>query len=81
MNPYLEHIEPTDQLKDLNHAYKSIYKHVKNPLPVYEVVDIQGDAPNQHFKVECEVAGIYLSWWAKGLSRRFCWTGSGGRNF
>ncbi|MFI7879882.1 putative dsRNA-binding protein, partial [Acinetobacter baumannii] len=40
------------------------------PLPVYEVVDIQGDAPHQHFKVECLVDGLSKIH-GEGSSRRF----------
>ena len=36
----------------------------------YEVVDIQGDAPNQHFKVECTVEGLPVKY-GEGSSRRF----------
>ncbi len=68
--PYLDHIEPTDQLKDPKSRLQEYLQARKKPLPVYEVVDIQGDAPNQHFKVECEVAGL-PAMMGEGLSRRF----------
>ena len=42
----------------------------KKPLPLYEVVDIQGDAPNQHFTVECMVEGLTVMK-GEGTSRRF----------
>jgi len=35
-----------------------------------EVVDIQGDAPNQHFKVECLIEGLPKIQ-GEGSSRRF----------
>ena len=60
--PYLDHIEPTDQLKDPKSRLQGIYKHVK-PLPVYEVVDIQNDTPHQHFKVRCLVDGFIKNSW------------------
>ena len=60
-SPYLDHIEPTDQLKDPKSRLQEYLQARKKPLPVYEVVDIQGDAPNQHFKVECTVEGLPLN--------------------
>ncbi len=68
--PYLDHIEPTDQLKDPKSRLQEYLQARKKPLPVYEVVDIQGDAPNQHFKVECMVDGL-AKMLGEGSSRRF----------
>lgn len=68
--PYLDHIEPTDQLKDPKSRLQEYLQARKKPLPVYEVVDIQGDAPNQHFKVECIVEGMPIKY-GEGSSRRF----------
>ena len=68
--PYLDHIEPTDQLKDPKSRLQEYLQARKKPLPVYEVVDIQGDAPNQHFKVECIVEGL-PKFMGEGSSRRF----------
>ena len=68
--PYLDHIEPTDQLKDPKSRLQEYLQARKKPLPLYEVVDIQGDAPNQHFKVHCMVDGLPL-FKGEGSSRRF----------
>ena len=68
--PYLDHIEPTDQLKDPKSRLQEYLQARKKHLPVYEVVDIQGDAPNQHFKVECTVDGL-PKMMGEGSSRRF----------
>ena len=68
--PYLAHIEPTDQLKDPKSRLQEYLQARKKPLPVYEVVDIQGDAPNQHFKVGCLVDGLPKIQ-GEGSSRRF----------
>ena len=68
--PYLDHIEPTDQLKDPKSRLQEYFQARKKPLPIYEVVDIQGDAPNQHFKVNCTVEGLPL-FKGEGSSRRF----------
>ena len=68
--PYLDHIEPTDQLKDPKSRLQEYLQARKKPLPVYEVVDIQGDAPNQHFKVDCLIEGLPKIQ-GEGSSRRF----------
>ena len=68
--PYLDHIEPTDQLKDPKSRLQEYLQARKQPLPLYEVVDIQGDAPNQHFKVHCTADGLPL-FKGEGSSRRF----------
>ena len=68
--PYFENIEPTDQLKDPKSRLQEYLQARKKHLPVYEVVDIQGDAPNQHFKVECSVDGL-PKMLGEGSSRRF----------
>jgi len=68
--PYLDHIEPTDQLKDPKSRLQEYLQARKKPLPVYDVVDIQGDAPNQHFKVECTIEGLPVLC-GEGSSRRF----------
>lgn len=68
--PYLDHIEPTDQLKDPKSRLQEYLQARKQALPIYEVVDIQGDAPNQHFKVECKVEGLTVMI-GEGSSRRF----------
>ncbi|AOA59032.1 ribonuclease III [Acinetobacter larvae] len=68
--PYLEHIEPSDQLKDPKSRLQEYLQARKQPLPVYDVIDIQGDAPNQHFKVACHVQGL-TTLLGEGSSRRF----------
>nr|WP_174506419.1 ribonuclease III [Acinetobacter sp. Marseille-Q1620] len=68
--PYLENIEPTDQLKDPKSRLQEYLQARKKPLPHYEVVGIQGDAPNQHFKVECIVEDL-PKMMGEGSSRRF----------
>ena len=68
--PYLGHIEPTDQLKDPKSRLQEYLQARKKPLPIYEVTDIQGDAPNQHFKVTCQVKDLPTVV-GQGSSRRF----------
>ncbi|MFT4021722.1 MAG: ribonuclease III [Acinetobacter sp.] len=68
--PYLGHIEPTDQLKDPKSRLQELLQAHKKPLPIYEVTHIQGDAPNQHFKVVCKVEDLPVAQ-GEGSSRRF----------
>lgn len=68
--PYLGHIEPTDQLKDPKSRLQEFLQGQKKPLPIYDVVDIKGDAPHQHFTVECTVEGLSVMT-GEGSSRRF----------
>lgn len=68
--PYLSYIEPTDQLKDPKSRLQEYLQARKKPLPVYEVTHIQGDAPNQHFKVVCHVSDLSMVQ-GEGNSRRF----------
>lgn len=68
--PYLQEIEPSDQLKDPKSRLQELLQAQKLPLPVYEVVDILGDAPNQHFTIHCQVSGLNVVK-GEGASRRF----------
>ncbi len=68
--PYLNDLEPTDQLKDPKSRLQEYLQARKKPLPIYDVIDIQGDAPNQHFKVKCQVQGL-SAMVGEGASRRF----------
>lgn len=68
--PYLNDLEPNDQLKDPKSRLQEYLQARKKPLPIYDVIDIQGDAPNQHFKVQCQVQGLNAMV-GEGASRRF----------
>lgn len=68
--PYLHHVEPTEQLKDPKSRLQEFLQARKKPLPVYDVTQIIGDAPNQHFKVRCQVDGL-PEVIGQGSSRRF----------
>ena len=68
--PYLNDLEPNDQLKDPKSRLQEYLQARKKPLPSYDVIDIQGDAPNQHFKVQCQVQGLNAMV-GEGASRRF----------
>ena len=68
--PYLVNIQPGDQLKDAKSRLQEYLQSKHQPLPCYEVIDIQGEAPHQHFKVQCNVHG-FPPIIGEGSSRRF----------
>ncbi len=68
--PYLTEIEPSEQLKDPKSRLQEYLQAKKLPLPVYDVLSIVGDAPNQHFTVQCQVEGLRMVT-GEGASRRF----------
>ncbi|GAA5015649.1 ribonuclease III [Acinetobacter puyangensis] len=68
--PYLIEIHPGDQLKDPKSLLQELLQSKKMPLPIYEVVNIEGDAPNQHFTIHCQVEGFSV-FKGEGASRRF----------
>lgn len=68
--PYLEQIQPTEQLKDPKSRLQEWLQAQKLPLPKYDVIEIRGDAPNQHFTILCDVEGMD-GVKGEGASRRF----------
>lgn len=76
--PYLDHIEPTDQLKDPKSRLQEYLQARKN-LSCLRGCRYSGDAPHQHFKVECLVDG--LSKFMVRVKSSFCRAGSSGGNF
>lgn len=69
--PYLHQVEPSEQLKDPKSRLQEYLQARKKPLPQYEVIQIIGDAPNQHFKVNCKIDALANSVVGEGSSRRF----------
>jgi ribonuclease-3 len=67
---YLEEIAPGDQLKDPKSRLQEYLQAKKLPLPIYEVVHIEGDAPHQQFTIHCQVEGLSIIQ-GEGASRRF----------
>jgi len=65
-------LEPTRQIL-LQWYRERLQEHLqrhRNPLPVYETVDVQGPAHDQHFVVRCQLVTPDLSVEARGNSRR-----------
>lgn len=68
--PYLNDLAEPEQLKDPKTRLQEYLQARRIALPQYEVLHIQGDAPNQVFTVQCSVEGL-PKYQAKGSSRRF----------
>jgi ribonuclease-3 len=66
----LESILPGVSQKDPKTRLQEFLQGRRNPLPVYTVTNIKGEAHNQDFTVECEVAGMDKPVIGKGTSRR-----------
>jgi ribonuclease-3 len=66
----LNSIQPGVSQKDPKTRLQEHLQGRRNPLPVYTVTNIKGEAHNQEFTVSCEVAGIQVPVIGKGTSRR-----------
>ena len=66
----LEAIQPGVSQKDPKTRLQEFLQGRRNPLPVYTVTNIKGEAHNQEFTVECKVAGVHKPVIGKGTSRR-----------
>ncbi|HHC7365328.1 TPA: ribonuclease III [Vibrio parahaemolyticus] len=69
-NSRLEAIKPGVSQKDPKTRLQEFLQGRRKPLPVYTVTNIKGEAHNQEFTVECEVAGVNKPVIGKGTSRR-----------
>ncbi|CAK2722636.1 RNase III [Vibrio crassostreae] len=67
---HLDAIQPGVSQKDPKTRLQEFLQGRRNPLPVYTVTNIKGEAHNQEFTVECEVAGVDKPVIGKGTSRR-----------
>ncbi|MBV7297795.1 ribonuclease III [Enterovibrio paralichthyis] len=66
----LETIQPGANQKDPKTRLQEFLQGRRKPLPAYNVTKVQGEAHNQQFTVECEVAGLERPVVGKGSSRR-----------
>ncbi|MDF1780082.1 MAG: ribonuclease III [Alcanivoracaceae bacterium] len=66
----LDTISPTSVLKDPKTQLQEWLQGRQRPLPLYEVVEITGQAPKQEFKVSCALTDADKSFTAQGSSRR-----------
>ncbi|HEX6592631.1 MAG TPA: ribonuclease III [Moraxellaceae bacterium] len=68
-----DRLETTDQesaVKDSKSRLQEWLQGRRQPLPVYTVVEISGEAHNQAFRVSCEVPGLAAPTEGDGPSRR-----------
>ena len=66
----LDAINPNDIQKDSKSVLQELLQAKKIPLPEYNVVSIEGEAHNQHFKVSCSIPKLGLSIEGEGASRK-----------
>lgn len=66
----LDLINPDISQKDPKTRLQECLQGTRKPLPVYNVIKVQGEAHDQQFTVECEVAGMDTPVLGKGSSRR-----------
>lgn len=66
----LETVGQETAIKDSKSRLQEFLQGRRQPLPVYTVVDIEGEAHNQFFQVTCEVPGLPLPTCGNGASRR-----------
>lgn len=66
---YLTDLAPTDALKDPKTRLQEYLQGRHLPLPEYKLVEVHGEAPNQHFTIHCQVTNIPVAI-GQGASRR-----------
>ena len=67
---FLAEISPGDAQKDPKTRLQEFLQGRKLPLPEYDVIDINGEAHNQTFKVTCKVKNVDEVFTGIGTSRR-----------
>ena len=68
--PLLKEIQPGDNQKDAKTRLQEYLQGKKLPVPTYNIVNIQGQAHNQLFIVECSIKNDDRTFIGKGSSRR-----------
>lgn len=68
--PVFRQIDPRNILKDPKTRLQEYLQKRGFAPPVYEVLDISGEAHQQHFVVQCRVAGLETAVRGEGGSRR-----------
>jgi ribonuclease III len=66
----LENIDPLTSGKDAKTLLQEYLQSRKLPLPRYSVLGVSGEAHEQHFHVECEIAQLNIRTPGEGSSRR-----------
>jgi ribonuclease-3 len=66
----ISEVEPESTLKDPKTRLQEYLQSRRQPLPLYEVITVTGEAHAQSFRVECRVAGLATPLYGEGSSRR-----------
>lgn len=66
----LDEISPGDKQKDPKTRLQEFLQGRRLPLPSYLVMQVKGEAHDQEFTIECQVAGVDEPIIGKGTSRR-----------
>lgn len=66
---YLTDLAPSDTLKDPKTRLQEYLQGRHLPLPEYKLVEVRGEAPNQHFTIHCQVSNVPVAI-GEGASRR-----------
>ena len=69
-HPLLKDIQPGDNQKDAKTRLQEYLQGNRLPVPTYNIVNIQGEAHNQLFTVECSIQNNDRTFIGKGSSRR-----------
>lgn len=69
--PIVDRIDPGAILKDPKTRLQEFLQKRAQPTPSYEVLAVSGDPHQQHFIVECHVAGLAAAVRGEGSSRRY----------
>lgn len=67
----IDRVDPGAIVKDPKTRLQECLQQRALPTPVYEVLAVSGEAHQQHFVVECRVAGLSESVRGEGASRRY----------
>ena len=66
----LANLPALDELKDPKTRLQEFLQSRRLPLPEYEVVEVSGEAHNQHFRVSCYIGANDIVVEGEGRSRR-----------
>lgn len=69
-DPVMGRLDPAAVAKDPKTRLQELLQGKRLALPVYNVVDVSGDAHDQLFRVECTIAEMAIRTFGEGSSRR-----------
>lgn len=69
--PILDRVDPGAIVKDPKTRLQECLQQRALPTPLYEVLVVSGEAHQQHFVVECRIAGLADAVRGEGSSRRY----------